>query len=309
MGLSPEHITEAAARLGPFVRATPCLTVDGAELDATGTLILKLELLQHSGSFKARGASNFLLATDVGEAGVVAASGGNHGAAVAWAAQRLGHRATIFVPTIASPAKVERLRSYGAEVHQVGEVYADALAASNEHVAATGATPIHAYESELVMAGAGTTGLELDAQAPDLDTVLVACGGGGLVGGVATWFGGRGRSRVVACETEGTACYARALDHGGPVDVEVTGLAADALGATRIGELAWGQLRAVEATSVVVDDESVARARAVLWDRFRIVTEPAAAVPVAALLSGAVTPGPDDRVGVIVCGANTTITW
>lgn len=305
MLLGPDDITEAATRLGPFVRSTPCITIDGAELGTTGTITLKLELLQHSGSFKARGASNFLLATDIGDAGVVAASGGNHGAAVAWAAQRLGHRAAIFVPTISAPAKVERLRSYGADVHQVGGVYAEALAAADEHVAATGATSVHAYESPLVMAGAGTTGLELESQTTDVDTVLVACGGGGLVGGVATWY--QRRARIVACETEGTACYARALDRGRPVDVEVTGVAADALGATRIGSLAWTQLSAAGVGSVVVDDEAVAQARHLLWDRLRIVTEPSAAVPVAALLSGTVRPAADEHVAVIVCGANTTI--
>ena len=305
MRLGPHDITEAADRLGPFVRSTPCITIDGAELGSRGTITLKLELLQHSGTFKARGASNFLLASEIGPAGVVAASGGNHGAAVAWAAQRLGHRAAIFVPTISAPAKVERLRSYGAEVHQVGSVYAEALAAADEHVATTGATSIHAYESPLVMAGAGTTGYELDAQADDIDTVLVACGGGGLVGGVATWFDGR--SRLVACETGGTACYARALDQGQPVDVEVTGLAADALGATRIGSLAWAQLRATGTESAVVDDAAVAEARALLWDRLRIVTEPSAAVPIAALVSGVVRPADDEHVAVIVCGANTSI--
>lgn len=307
--LGPDDITEAADRIGSFVRATPCVTVDGAELGTMGTVTLKLELVQHSGSFKARGASNFLLASEIGDAGVVAASGGNHGAAVAWAAQRLGHRAAIFVPTISAPAKVERLRSYGAEVHQVGAVYAEALAASEDHVATTGATPVHAYESPLVVAGAGTAGRELEAQADPLDLVLVACGGGGLVGGVATWF--EGRAQVVACETEGTASYAAAVAAGRPVAVEVSGVAADALGATQIGNLAFAQLtRAGSAAgSVVVDDDAVQAARHLLWDRFRVVTEPSAAVPVAALISGAVRPDPDQHVGVIVCGANTSIDW
>jgi threonine dehydratase len=305
MVLTPDDIRRAADRLGSFVRSTPAITVDGAQLDATGTVSLKLELLQHSGTFKARGASNFCLATDIGPAGVVAASGGNHGAAVAWAARRLGHRASIFVPTISAPAKVDRLRHYGAEVHQVGSVYAESLEASEQFTTETGATPIHAYEAPLVMAGAGTTGLELEAQVASLDVVLVACGGGGLVGGVATWLGDR--ADVVACETVGTACYARALDAGEPVDVEVSGIAADALGASRIGDLAWTQLQGAKAASVVVGDDDVEAARTLLWDRFRLVTEPSAAVPIAALASGAYRPDPDAHVGVIVCGANTAL--
>ena len=304
MALTPELIEQAAARIKPLVRSTPAITVDGQQLDTCGTISLKLELLQHSGSFKARGATNFLLASEISQAGVVAASGGNHGAAVAWAAQRLGHRATIFVPTISAPAKVNRLRSYGAEIHQVGSVYAEALEASLDFVATSGATSIHAYEPELVMAGAGTTGRELEAQVAPLDVVLVACGGGGLIGGIAAWIGDR--ARLVACETFGTAGYAKALEAGQPVPIEVTGVAADALGASQIGDLAWHHLSAVGAESVVVDDDAVMHAYEVLWDRFRIVTEPSAAVPVAALLSGAFRPEPDQHVGVVVCGANTS---
>ncbi len=302
-----EHdILEAADRLDGMVRHTPVLTVDGAQLGAAGRISLKLELVQHSGSFKARGATNFMLAHPIGPAGVVAASGGNHGAAVAWAANRLGHRAAIFVPTIASPAKVERLRRYGADVHQVGAVYAEALAASRELEAETGATPIHAYEDRAVMAGAATVGRELERQAGPLDTVLVACGGGGLSGGIAAWLGSR--TRVVACETEGTATFAGARAAGRPVPVAVTGVAADALGATQIGDLAWQCLAEADAASVLVTDAEVGAARAELWDRFRLVTEPAAAAPVAALLSGRYRPAADEHVGVVICGANTDLT-
>ena len=204
------------------------MMIDGSELDTTGTVSLKLELLQHSGSFKARGATNFMLVNDIGPEGVVAASGGNHGAAVAWAAQRLGHRATIFVPTISAPAKVARLRGYGADVHQVGKVYAEALAASQDFLAGSGAIAIHAYEDDDVMAGAGTTGRELEEQAGPLDVVLVACGGGGLAGGIAAWLGDR--TEIVACETAGTASYARAVEAGRPTGVLISGVAADALG-------------------------------------------------------------------------------
>lgn len=313
MAVTRADIDDAAARIAPLVRTTPVITVPGRELGVEGTISLKLELLQHSGSFKARGATSFLLEADARPDGVVAASGGNHGAAVAWAARELGRPANIFVPTISAEAKVERLRHYGATVHQVGAVYAEALAASEAFLTDHDATAVHAYEHELVVAGAGTTGREFEAQAPPLDAVLVACGGGGLVAGVATWFapagaepgnGDRGPA-VVACETEGTAAYARALDAGQPVDVEISGIAADALGATRIGTTAWNQLRAAGTTGVVVTDDDVVAARALLWDRFRIVTEPSAAVPVAALLSGAFVVHPDQHVGVIVCGANT----
>ncbi|MEL7158634.1 MAG: serine/threonine dehydratase [Actinomycetota bacterium] len=309
MPVTPADIDAAAGRIAPLVRTTPTITIDGAELGGAGTVSLKLELLQHSGSFKARGASSYLLATDVRPDGVVAASGGNHGAAVAWAARELGHAANIFVPTISAPTKVERLRAYGATVHQVGDVYAEALAASAEFLADHDATSVHAYEAELVVAGAGTTGREFDAQVPDLDAVLVACGGGGLVAGVATWFhGGAARSgtvEVVACETHGTAAYAWAREAGAPVAVEVSGVAADALGATSIGDLAFAQLQAAGTGSVLVSDDDVTAARHLLWDRFRIMTEPSAAVPVAAVLSGAYELRAGRHVGIIVCGANT----
>ncbi len=305
MAVTRADIDAAAARIGPLIRATPTMTIDGAQLDGAGTVSLKLELVQHSGSFKARGASSYLLATDVRPDGVVAASGGNHGAAVAWAARELGHAANIFVPTISAEAKVDRLRSYGAVVHQVGDVYAEALAASREFLTDRDATSVHAYEDELVVAGAGTTGREFDAQAPGLDAVLVACGGGGLVAGVATWFA-ESDVEVVACETDGTAAYARACEAGEPVPVEVSGIAADALGATSIGDLAFSQLQGAGAGSVVVSDDDVTAARDALWDRFRIVTEPSAAVPVAAVLTGAYPLHPDRHVGIVVCGANTS---
>jgi threonine dehydratase len=305
MELSTEDIEQAVKRIGAMVRRTPTITIDGGQLDTAGSLSLKLELVQHSGTFKARGASNFMLANPISNAGVVAASGGNHGAAVAWAAQQLGHRASIFVPTISAPTKVERLRGYGAEVHQVGAVYAEALAASRELVERSGATAIHAYEDRTVMAGAGTVGLELEDQVGRLDTVLVACGGGGLAGGIAAWLGSR--TKVVACETNGTATYARAREAGRPVEVEIGGVAADALGASRLGDLAWRCLTVAGADSVLVSDAEVVEARQILWDRFRLLVEPSAAVPVAALLSGRYRPAPDEHVGVVICGANTDL--
>lgn len=312
MTLTVDDIGRAAQRIKDYARTTPIIPVEGPELNTTGLLTLKLELMQHSGSFKARGALNFMLSQPIGPAGVVAASGGNHGAAVAWAARLLGHQANIFVPEISAPVKVENLRSHHATVHQVGAVYAEALTASNQLVAELGATPIHAYEDRSVMAGAGTTALEFERQigltgrAP-MDTVLVACGGGGLAGGMARWLAGR--TQVVACETTTTRAYAAALEAGKPVDVEVSGIAADALGATRIGEMAFHELQAAGAASVVVTDDEVEQARRLLWDQLRVLTEPSAAVPVAALLSKRFVPEPGSHTGVLVCGANTQPGW
>ena len=300
------EVVRAAARLQPLIRRTPTIETDGNEFGVDAAVTLKLELLQHSGSFKARGATNFITSQPISDSGVVAASGGNHGAAVAWAARELGHQATIFVPTISAEAKVARLRSYGAKVHQIGSVYAESLEASLEFQASSGATAIHAYEDRAVVAGAGTTGLEFSQQVETpLTTVLVACGGGGLAAGVATWFGQT--ATVVTCETEGTAAHSRALTQGQPVDVEVSGIAADALGATSIGRLPWACLHAAGATNIVVTDNEVVMAKDFLWDRFRLVAEPSAVVPAAALLSGRFVPPPGAHVGVIVCGANTSL--
>ncbi|MFT7473315.1 MAG: threonine dehydratase [Verrucomicrobiales bacterium] len=264
---------------------------------------LKLELLQYSGTFKARGASNYIASMPISDAGVVAASGGNHGAAVAWAAGRAGHRATIFVPTISSPAKVDRLRSYGADVHQVGAVYAESLEASMVFQEQSRATSIHAYNHPVVMAGAGTTGAEFVDQVDALDTMLVACGGGGLAGGIACAVDAS--IKVVVCETETTNAYAAAVAAGEPVDVAVSGLAADALGATRIGELPWQALSAVSAPSVTVTDDELAEAQDHLWNEFRIIVEPSAATTIAALRSGKYLPAASERVGILLCGANT----
>lgn len=302
----PGEIELAANRIAKLVRRTPTLTVDGREFGVDARISLKLEFLQQSGSFKARGAANFMLSNRIGEAGVVAASGGNHGAAVAWAARELGHRATIFIPTITDRAKVERLHSYGAEVHQAGDVYADALRAAIEFQHDLGATPIHAYEDVIVVTGAATTGREFAEQVGAVDTMLVACGGGGLAGGIAAWFGSS-RTRIVACETVGTASFAQALQAGQPVDVAISGLAADALGASRIGTIGWTCLRAADAGSVVVTDDEVTTAGQLLWDRFRIVAEPSAVVPLAALISGRYEVRPGQHIGVIICGANTAL--
>lgn len=308
---SKSEVGEAQQRLAGLVRSTPTMSVSVESVLGDGLLngahfSFKLEYLQHSGTFKARGASNYLASMPVGDAGVVAASGGNHGAAVAWAARRAGHAAAIFVPTISSPTKVDRLRAYGAEVHQVGAVYAEALAESMEYQERTGATSIHAYNHPAVMAGAGTTGLEFVTQTGGLDTILVACGGGGLAGGIACAVDAD--VSVVVCETETTNAYAAAVQAGEPVDVTVSGLAADALGATQIGGLAWEALSGVSAPSIVVTDEELQDAKDHLWNEFRIAVEPSAATTVAALRSGNYVPQAGERVGILLCGANTSIT-
>lgn len=299
--VNQEQIVAAGHRLEDHVRTTPVLTVAGGEFGRNEPVALKLEHLQHSGSFKARGALNALLTTDVHDAGVVAASGGNHGAAVAWAANRLGHQATVFVPSIASPAKIAKLESYGADVHVVGHVFAEALEASQTFQAETGAVSVHAYDQAEVLTGAATVGPEFESQVEALDRVLVACGGGGLSGGLAAWFGARVALTVV--ETEGTPTFARALDAGRPVKVAVDGLAADSLGATLLGSAGWAHLETAGATSAVVSDDQVRQAQRLLWDRFRLLVEPAAAAPVAALAGLPSRSG--ERVGVVVCGANT----
>jgi threonine dehydratase len=287
------------------VRHTPVVSVDGGPLGSRHPVVLKLDTLQHSGSFKVRGAFHRLLSVPVPPDGVLAASGGNHGAAVAYAARALGHRAEIFVPTIASPIKVERLRRYGAHLTLVGRNYGEAYAASQERAAACGALFVHAFDQPDVVAGQGTAARELEAQAPDLTTVLVAVGGGGLVGGVAAHYAGR--VRVVGVETEGCPALHRALAAGAPVDVEVGGIAADSLGARRIGETGFALARRFVQDAVLVSDAAVREAQRFLWEEARVVAEPGGATALAALLSGAYVPGPDERVGVIVCGGNADL--
>lgn len=308
--VTPTTIEAAAEAIRSYVRFTPVVSVRADDFTgdpawADTTLVLKLEHLQHSGTFKARGAANFMATQPIGASGVVAASGGNHGAAVAWAAQQFGHPANIFVPSIASLAKVERLGQLGATVHQGGAVFAEAHAASCAWQADNDAVAIHPYDDPVVMAGAGTASREFERQAGVLDAVMVACGGGGLAGGAASWFGRR--VEVAACETTGTATFAGALAAGGPTDVSVSGLAADALGATRIGIHPWTALSAAQATSLIVSDDELRVAQLALWDRLRLVVEPATAAPLAAIMAGGWRPRLTltNRVGVVLCGANT----
>jgi threonine dehydratase len=297
-------IGAAYALIRPHVRETPVVGVDGRDLGLPGVpLTLKLELFQHSGSFKARGAFVNLLAREIPPAGVVAASGGNHGAAVAFAAQRLGIRARIYVPTVAAAAKVAQIRAAGAELVIGGERYADALTASEAWVTESGALSIHAYEQLETLLGQGTLALELERQAPDLDTLLVAVGGGGLIGGIAAWYGGR--IRLVGVEPEAAPTLTRALAAGQPVDAEAGGVAADSLAPRCVGRLMFPFAQRYVEQVVLVTDDAIVGAQADLWSALRVASEPGGAAALAALLSGAYRPGRGERVGVLVCGGNT----
>lgn len=290
-----DGIKRTYEHIEPHVRRTPVLDLDG--------VTLKLEQLQHAGSFKARGAIANLLLRDVPAAGVVAASGGNHGAAVAWAAMARGVPATIFVPTVSSPAKIARIRGYGAELVVGGDRYADALAASRAWSAYHDAMEVHAYDQPLTLLGQGSLALELAEQAPDLDTLLVPVGGGGLVGGIAAWYAGS--VRVIGVEPEGAPTLTDALRAGRPVDARADSIASDALAPRRVGELMFPTAqRHIDA--VLVSDEAIRAAQTALWDSARIVAEPAGATAYAAIRSGAYRAAPGERVGVVISGANTT---
>ena len=279
------------------------MRLSGTEFGVSCPVTLKLELLQHTGSFKPRGAFARLLTADLPAAGAIAASGGNHGAAVAYAARALGVSAEIFVPGGTPEAKVSRIRSYGAQVVQGGETYAEALAASRARQAESGALEVHAYDHEAVLAGQGTVGREFESDAPDLTHILVATGGGGLIGGIAAWYAGT--AQIVSVEPEGCPGLHRALAAGQPVDAPVGGLAADALGARRVGSLMFDVARRFGVRAVLVEDSAILAAQRFLWDRFRLIAEPGGATALAALLSGRFVPPEGARVGVLVCGANT----
>ncbi|MCF3642727.1 threonine/serine dehydratase [Rhizobium sp. TRM95111] len=299
------RIAETRNLIAPYVRHTPIARLDAGDFGLTDTdLLLKLEFMQHSGSFKARGAFANLMTRDRGAAGVVAASGGNHGAAVAYAARTLGIPATIFVPAITSPAKLRRIESYGARAVIAGERYADALAASDIFATESGAMAIHAFDQPETMLGQGTVGAEIEADAPEIDTLLVAVGGGGLIGGIAAWF--EDRVRIVAVEPDGAPTLHRALAAGEPVDAPAEGIAADSLAPRRVGQLMFPLARRFVDRSVLVSDDSIVAAQSLLWDRMRIVAEPGGAAAFAALVSGAYAPEPGERVAVLLCGANTT---
>ncbi|MGH6925424.1 MAG: threonine/serine dehydratase [Propylenella sp.] len=299
-----DAIAETGRLVRPHVRVTPVLTVDAAEFGlAPARLVLKLELLQHTGSFKPRGAFANLLSRAVPAAGVVAASGGNHGAAVAYAAQKLGAKATIFVPEVASPTKIERIKSYGAALVVGGARYSDALAASEEFRAKSGAIAVHAYDQPETLLGQGTLAMELEEQAPELDTLLIAVGGGGLIGGIASWYGSA--VRIVAVEPETAPTLHMALEAGRPVDAPAGGIAADSLAPRQVGKLMFPIAQKYVGQSLLVEDAAIAAAQRLLWDRLRIAAEPGGATTLAALLSRRYIPATDERVGVLVCGGNT----
>ena len=296
-------IEEAAARIGAYVRRTPVMRLESGAFGLDAAVSLKLELFQHMGSFKPRGAFHRILCADVPAAGVITASGGNHGQAVAYAARVLGIDAEIFVPEGSPPLKAERIRRQGAKVTVTGQFYDDAMEACLERAQESGALLIHPYDHEQVVAGQGTVGREIEAQLPDLDTILVAVGGGGLAAGVAAWY--QSERCVVSVEPLGCPALAAALEAGEPVEVPVGGIAADSLGARRIGAVPFAVAKEHVSSSVLVPDEAILDARQRLWDSLRILAEPGGVASLAALLCGAYKPEAGERIGVIICGGNT----
>ncbi|MEO9171059.1 MAG: threonine/serine dehydratase [Candidatus Baltobacteraceae bacterium] len=297
--VTPERIARTDASIDAYIRRTPVIDAEG--------VALKLESMQHAGSFKTRGAFANLLSRTIPAAGVVAASGGNHGAAVAYAAMTLRVPCKIFVPVVSSPAKIARIQEYGADLAVVGERYADALAASDAFAQESGALRVHAFDQIETLLGQGTLGKELEERYGSVDTVLVAVGGGGLIGGIAAWYAGR--AKVIAVEPEGAPTLAAAIAAGEPVDAPAGSIASDSLAPRRVGDLAFEiAARYVERAILVTDDEILA-ARKALWDSVRIVAEPGGAAAFAAVVSGKYTPERGERVAVIVSGGNTVISW
>lgn len=301
-----DDIRTAYDRISPHLRQTPVISVEaGAFCDAP--VALKLEQLQHTGSFKVRGAFNSLLASKVGPAGVVATSGGNHGAAVAYAASQLKTHATVFVPSFAGQVKIDRMRHFGAEVIVMDAPIDEVIDAFHAYADRTGALAIHPYDAPLTLAGQGTLGLEIERQLPEIDTLCVSVGGGGLIGGIAAWYGDR--IRILAVETEGTAAYAALLRDGPEATILPSGISASALGAASIGALPRQVMEHADVRSVVVSDADVSNAQRMLWDKLRLVGEPGAATALAAVTSGPYQPEPDERVGVLLCGGNAGPAW
>ena len=298
-------ITACEKLIRPYVRRTPVMAIDAADFGFRSSGVdLKLELFQHSGSFKARGAFANLLMREVPAAGVVAASGGNHGAAVAYAAMTLKVPAKIFVPSVASPAKVARIRDYGADLAIVGDRYADALAASELWAEKTGALPVHAFDQDQTLLGQGTVGMELGEQAPDIDTLLVSVGGGGLIAGIAAWYAGR--VNIIGVEPCAAPTLSKALAAGRPVDAEAGGVAADSLAPRRVGERVFPIVKDYVQSVVLVADDAIVKAQHALWRALRLVAEPGGAAAFSALLSGAYRAESGERVGVVISGGNTT---
>jgi threonine dehydratase len=303
--ISRIEIQDAGRRIALHVRRTPVMALEEMSFGIDARIFFKLECLQHTGSFKPRGAFNCILSSKIEKAGVIAASGGNHGAAVAYAAHELGHRAEIFIPVITPKNKIDRLRQYGATINVTGNNYSEALAASRERAIETGAVAIHAYDDARVLAGQGTLGMELEEQVRGLDSVLIAVGGGGLIGGVASWY--QDRVRVIAVEPERAPTLHNSLAAGHVVEVETGGVAADSLGAKRVGELMFPTAQKFVTQSLLVSDEQIIEAQRVLWQQIRLIAEPGGATAFAAILSGGYKPHPGERVGVVLCGSNAEL--
>ena len=311
MQIDGAQISAIEQTIRPHIRRTPVIEVDASDF-GTGAgparLTLKLESLQHAGSFKTRGAFANLLTRDVPRAGVVAASGGNHGAAVAYAARKLGIPVRIFVPVISSPAKIQRIRDFGAELVVGGDRYADALEVSERWAADSGAMQVHAFDQVETLLGQGSAGMELEEQVPDADTVLVAVGGGGLIGGIAAWYGSVATrsARVIGVEPELAPTLTRALEAGKPVDAEAGGIAADSLAPRRVGELVFPIARKHIERVVLVTDDAIRAAQIALWKTLRVAAEPGGVAALSAVLSGAYQPREGEHVAIVVSGGNTT---
>ena len=298
-------IKDAYRVISPYIRETPVITLEDGAFGIDARIVLKLELFQHAGSFKSRGAFSKILTSAVPPAGVIAASGGNHGAAVAYAAKRLGYPAEIFVPTVSTATKIKRIKSYGATLSIGGCDYFEALDKSNIRATETNALVVHAFNQWEVIAGQGTLGLEFEKQSPNLDTVLVSVGGGGLIAGIAAWY--QNKCNVVSIEPEKAPTLHNSMATGERAMVEVGGIAADALGARQVGEKMFPIAQQYVSECVLVDEDSIVKAQQLLWDELRIVAEPAGVVPIAALISKRYVPQPNEKVGVLICGGNMTL--
>lgn len=302
--ISPDEVRATERLIRPFVRRTPVIEVESADFGfGRYPMTLKLELMQHAGSFKVRGVFTNLLTRTVPEAGIVAASGGNHGVAIAFAAMTLDVRATVFVPTVAAALKVERIREYGAALVIGGDRYADALAASEKWASESGAMPVHAYDQTETLLGQATTALELEQQAPDLTTIFVSVGGGGFIGGIAAWYAGR--AKIIGVEPEAAPTLHNALVAGKPVDAPAGGIAADSLAPRRVGDLMFPIAQRYVDHVILVSDDEIREAQSLIWKTMRIVTEPGGAAAFAALATGKYQPVVGERVGVVLCGGNT----
>ena len=309
MTIGKADIRATLKLIRPYIRRTPILETSGSDFGMKGTFVFKLELCQHAGSFKARGAFTNLLLRKVPPVGVVAASGGNHGVAVAYAASKLGIPAKIFVPVVSSLSKIDKIRALGADLIVAGDLYADALAASEAWASESGALPIHAFDQVETLLGQGTLAVELEEQVADLDTLLVAVGGGGLIAGIALWFRDRvkrGKISIIGVEPETAPTLTYALREGHVTDAPAGGIAADSLAPRRLGELVFPIAKECVDQVILVPDQAIAEAQQRLWEFVRIAAEPGGAAAAAAVFSRLYQPREKERVGVIISGGNTT---